>query len=161
MGTVVVGKNSGQKTFLNNGTFKVPNWVTKVWITGCGAGFGVGVNGGATTFGTLKTLAGGTYNYNAALQAGQGTPFGNGAFRSVAQDGNGNISWGMVSAVGYGSSGYSGNSLDARGGFAGQWTMKEEITVVPNSTIAITIGKASATGDAAARGRDGFLTIEW
>lgn len=176
------------KMFTSNGTFIVPDNVTKIYVTGCGGGgggtyFGAGLNGGGggtTSLGSLISLPGGG---GALFGAGiGGTAGGPGSTAGTYSTGELSIGGGsmfgipgksfhdqMIPASGYGAGG-CGNSgsalspLQPESGGGGASCFKQEISTTPGTSHAVTIGSggSGANGNAyGLSGTSGFLLVEW
>lgn len=173
------------KMFTSNGTFVVPEGVTKIYVTGCGGGgggcaTGTGLNGssgGSTSLGSLITLGGGGGGLNASSGTG-GSAGGSGATPGVVGTPNigGSSMFGipgkytptsnMTIASGYGAGGCGsegGGGLPVSGG-GGASVLKNEITVTPGTSHSVTIGTGGSGANSnlfGLSGTSGFLLVEW
>lgn len=173
------------KMFTSNGTFVVPEGVTKIYVTGCGGGGGGcasgsganGSSGGATSLGSLITLNGGGGAINTGSGVG-GTAGGAGATPGVVGNPNigGSSMFGipgkytttsnMTVASGYGAGGCgseTGGGTPVSGG-GGASVLKNEISVTPGTSHTVTIGSGGSGAVSNLQGlsgTSGFLLVEW
>lgn len=193
------GKVLKSKTYTTNGTFTVPAGVTEVYITGGGAGGGgggagnaggnSGGAGGVSSFGNLLTLNGGSGGYAlvgggntlSTPSGGPGGSWGANAWNSSHPPHGGNGGW---FSGGYGTGGGAsthiragdgaycsgGGAAGANGGGAGDFVIKKEVTVTPNTSHIISVGIGGKGGvgnntggaqNTGGNGGNGLLIIEW
>ena len=173
-------------TFTTTGeqTWVAPIGVNRVFITGCGAGGGgsdvsSGTAGGATSFGALLTLpGGGGATAGDGLAGAGGGVLGGSGYDPASPDqmlkpGGASLfgsSFTYPNSSGTGpdqplrgsGGGTRGSNATRKTGGGGDYCIKRELTVVPETSYTITIGVGGAGGtNGGGRGGDGYMRVEW